>query len=70
MLLYIYPWMESESVGVGDGDVPEAGEQVDNPGVELHLVAVLQGDGERVVRRTVVVTSQPDSTELVWNYNW
>ena len=61
---YIYPWLQSEGVGIGDGDVPEAGQQVDYPGVELHLVAVVQQDGHSVGGRNLMLGSQPVSMEL------
>ena len=51
--------MESDGVGVGDGDVAEAGQQVDHPGVELHLATVVHQDGGRVVGRKVGLSSQP-----------
>ena len=62
-IMSIYLGMESQCLAVADGDVPEAGQLVDDPGVEVHLVTVLQGDGHRVVRRNMMLWSQPDSTE-------
>ena len=60
----IYLGMESQCVSVADGDVPKAGQLVDDPGVEVHLVTVLQPDGDGVVGRNVLLGSEPVSMEL------
>lgn len=38
----LYLLVEDESLGVRDGDVLEAGEEVDEPGGEVHLGTVLE----------------------------
>ena len=59
MVLYLL--LEEEGLGVGDGDVLDAGEEVDEPGGEVHLATVLEEETGGVDWRNVSRQPEPVS---------